>query len=214
MMKKSAMRLVLYSVTAALLGVVAVQGSLARERFGHRVTAHSVQSSPAKTANDQRPTTGSKQAGTEGRETLDVPMTVWRRGEGRQTSAPKTQNIRIVPIAHPHPPAAPAALNFAHRNAIGLEVTRGDMIERNSIQSYSRPPMKPGSVPASAIGSVANRSMGGMPTAGANSKPNFTTLSRGGIGGPTTGLGTPRPGVGGPTRLVAGINGSTFPPKR
>ncbi len=215
MMKKPAMRIVPYSVTLALLGALAVQASLARERVGHRGTAHSVHTSTPNAPKGGRPATEVRQIQTGERETLETPMTVWRHSAGSRTSARETQSVRIAPIAHPRAPATPAASNIVHRNAIGVRVTSGDVTQKYSIQPFAHPPIKPGSVPSSGIGTVAAGNQGGVRGVTVNGSPNFATFSRGTIGSPTpTRLGTPQPGIGGPPRVAAGINGSTFRPKR
>ena len=214
-MKKPMMRIVPYSVTVALLGALAVQASLARERVGHRGTAHSVHTSVPNAPKGGRPATEAWQVQTGERETLETPMTVWRHSAGSHNGARDGQNVRIVPMAHPPVPAMSAASNIAHRNAIGVQVTSGDVIHRYNVQPFTHPPIKPGSVPASGIGVVAAGNPGGVRGMTVNGSPNFATFSRGTIGSPTpTRLGTPQPGIGGPPRVAAGINGSTFRPKR
>jgi hypothetical protein len=209
------MRIVLYSVTMALLGALAVQASLARERVGHRRTAHSVHTSSPNAPRVGRPAAEAGQVHAGEKETRETPMTVWRRSAGSHTGAREEQNLRIVPMAHPPVPAIAAASNIAHRNAIGVQVTSGDVTQRYNVQPFAHPPIKPGSVPASGMGVVAAGNPGGMRGMTLNGSSNFATFSRGTIGSPTpTHLGTPQPGIGGPPRVAAGINGSTFRPKR
>lgn len=214
-MKNPAIGFVLYSVTAALFGALIVQASLARERVGHGGTAHSLHAASPNASKPGGPATEGGQVETGERETLDTPMSVWRHGPASRTAVHEGQYVRIVPIPHPRAPATPAAPNIVHRNAIGLRVTGGVVTQRSNVQPFAYPPIKPGFVPASGIGTVATGNLSAVRATTANGSQNFATFSRGTIGGSApTRLGTPQPGVGGPVRVVGGINGSTFRPRR
>jgi hypothetical protein len=210
MAKKPYVRIILYSVTAVLLGVLAIQTSSARERSG-RHPAPGLAQPPAPAPAKHR------EAGSKGRKDIDMPISVRRGGEsGRNVVAPAQNTLRIVPPAHPPARAALIGSNVVHRNAIGLQATRREAIQVHNanVQSFAHPPL-PAAASASGIAAFATRGLGGPRTMALSSSPTLTTLSRGAIGGSVlTRRGAPLSGLGGPARTLAGISGSAIRPKR
>lgn len=105
----------------------------------------------------------------------------------------------------------PAEANVIRRNTIGLPTVPRQVIQRYNAQPFTLLQAQPLAVPASPIGSLANRGLGRTQTAVPRASPAATILIPGRIDGSSlTRPGTARASVGGPAIPVGGINGTAF----
>ncbi len=195
--KKFACRILLYPAVATLFGAVALPAGFAREQSHAKGVTNSVHHATRD---------GTKKGD------VNFPISVQHGGpSGHDNAGALRKTFKIAPSNHAHvfatkPSAGPSVVG---RNAIGLPITRREVVQRGNVVPFRHLQMQPSGSPASGTSSLANRNLAVTQFAAPHAGAPPPNLSSGRIDGAAL-IRHPAASVGGPSIPTAGLNGRAF----